>query len=152
MNQLRETLLDQEARLTNAQNRSEPNKRQDYQSLAPYQAAVAIEETMEHGDKMSFYRAYSHQASQLAKDFGITEMGARRMMRNAYQASEGKELLDWGKELDDKHYKPQIEAEKQQRSTQRESATDQKSQRIEQDSAITDAPLSQPSMNFDRSR
>ncbi len=157
MNQLRETLMEQEDKLLgtpkrNGQDGSTPEATiSERGKNTAYQAAAAIGELVEQGDKISFYRAYSHQAAQVAQDFGITEMGARRLMRDEFQATESQELLDWGKELDKQFYKPQIDAEKKQRSAERnktktqdgpENAPEQQAQIVED----------QPAMSFDRSR
>ena len=116
-----------------------------------YQAAAAIGEIVENGDKMTFYRAYSHQVAQLAQDFGITEMGARRVMRDEFKATEGDELLGWGKELDNKFYKPQIEAEKSKRSKERSNDQSDKNQASRAQQSAESA-ASQRDMSFDRER
>ena len=166
MNQMRENLIEQEDKLLGKPVR--PNGKDDEasKSVEPtmsdagrnsvYQATTAIGEMVESGDKMTFYRAYSHQAAQLAQDFGITEMGARRVMRNEFKAVENQELLDWGKELDNTFYKPQIEAEKAQRSKQTSAdktkdKTKDKSERGNEQS-VGEHGDGQADMSFDRSR
>lgn len=81
-----------------------------------YQAAVETGQLVEQGTKMTFHRALSHEAALLAHDLGITHNGAKKLMAESFKEIEGRELRDWGKELDEKYYRPQIAAEKKQRS------------------------------------
>ena len=103
MNQMRENLVEREQSLS------------DDQRQQAYQAACDIAPMMEQGDKMAFHRACSTQAQKLAEEFGITDAAARRTMSEEFKAAEGIELYDWGKELDEQFYRPQIEAEKAER-------------------------------------
>jgi len=68
---------------------------------------------------MPFHRAYAHQARELAIELKITETGAKKLMKEEFKNIEGKELYDVCKELEEKYYRPQIEAEKQQREEAR---------------------------------
>lgn len=45
-------------------------------------------------------------------------------MREEFAAAEESELIDWGKELDETVYRPQIDAEKTERTAAREEAPD----------------------------
>lgn len=110
MNQMREELAKREETITD-----------DYRAQA-YTRASAIGDLMENGVKLSFHRAYAHQAQQLAEQIGVTDACAKRLMREEFTAAEGSELFDWGKELDETVYRPQIEAEKQARTEEREPA------------------------------
>lgn len=103
MNQMREDLAKNAENLT------------DGQRQRCYDAACDIADMMEKGDKLTFHRACSHQAQQLATEFNITASAARRTMSEEFKAAEGIELYDWGKELDEQFYRPQIEAEKAER-------------------------------------
>lgn len=110
MNQMREELAKREETITD-----------DHRAQA-YTRASAIGDLMENGVKLSFNRAYAHQAQQLAEQIGVTDACAKRLMREEFTAAEGSELYDWGKELDETVYRPQIEAERQERAETREPA------------------------------
>jgi len=88
------------------------------------------------GDKMSFHRAYDSKAGELAGELGITNNGAKKLMTETFRQEAGSELYDWGKGLEEKYYRPQIEAEKQQRELARESA-----QEYGQDDLLSEKPV-----------
>lgn len=100
MNQIREELADREDKLTPKQK----SMARDY--------AKAVGEMIKDGDKINFNRAFAHQAQQLAGELNITDAGAKRLMKDEFKAAEGKELYDWGKEMETQFYRPQVEAEK----------------------------------------
>lgn len=100
MNQLREELVKREEAIT------------DEHRAQAYARACEIGDMMENGVKLSFHRAYAHQAQQLAGEIGMTDTCAKRLMREEFAAAESSELHDWGKELDERFYRPQIDAEK----------------------------------------
>lgn len=100
MNQMREDLAAREDRLT------------DKQKSAAFDYAIAVGTMIETGEKMSFNRAFAHQGQVLAEELGITDVGAKRLMKDEFKAAQGTEFYDWGKDLEDKYYRPQIEAEK----------------------------------------
>ena len=87
----------------------------DEQRQTGYQRACEIGTLVENGTKMSFNRAVGDQAKYLAMELGITDTGAKNLMTEEFRAAEGIELFEWGRELDEKYFKPQIEAEKQER-------------------------------------
>lgn len=116
MNQMREALVEREGAVT------------DNQRAQAYSRACAIGDLMETGIKLTFNRAYSHQAQQLGVEIEVTDACAKRLMREEFVAAEGSELIDWGKELDEKFYRPQIDAEKNERSATREEPADRKRQ------------------------
>ncbi|MFG1342232.1 hypothetical protein [Xanthobacter autotrophicus] len=76
-----------------------------------YEYAAAVGPMIEEGTRITFNRAFAHQAQQLAGELGITDVGARRLMKEEFKAAEARELQDWGKELEEKFYRPQIEAD-----------------------------------------
>ncbi len=80
-----------------------------------YQSACDIGNLMESGDKLTFHRVFASQAQNLAREFGITDIAAKRIMSDEFTQTEGSKLYDWGKELDGQFFRPQIDAEKQQR-------------------------------------
>jgi hypothetical protein len=108
MNQMREELVQREEKLTVTQKK------------VAYDYAVGVGDMIETGTKISFQRAFSHQGQALGGELGITDAGAKRLMREEFKAVENAELYDWGKELEEKFYRPQIEAERQKAGTKDE--------------------------------
>jgi len=90
------------------------------------QGCQRIVKRMESGDKMTFHRAYAEQAHRLATQFDITESGAKRLMNHVYRETEGRELVDHGKELEATYYRPQIEAEKAARLSAKQQGSEAK--------------------------
>jgi len=72
MNQLRETLAEREEKLP-------PQSK----TLA-VDYARAVGPMVRDGDKISFNRAYAHQAQRFAGEIGITDTGAKRLMREEF--------------------------------------------------------------------
>ena len=110
MNQMREALMENEQKLFDRENNPAEAERQK-----AYMAANAIGKMVEEGTKMSFNRVYAYEASQLATELNITDIGAKKFIAETFEETENTKLHEWGKELDEKYYRPQIEAEKQQR-------------------------------------
>lgn len=110
MNQMRETLMENEQKLFDRENNPAEAQRQK-----AYMAANAIGKMVEEGTKMTFGRARAYEASQLATELNISDIGAEKFIGEVFKETENAEFSDWGKELDDKFYRPQIDAEKQQR-------------------------------------
>ena len=90
------------------------------QRQGAYQYAVDIGAIMESGNKLSFNRTFAHQAQSLGQELGVTDAYAKSLMIEEFRAVENAELFDWGKELDEQFYRPQIEAEKAEREAQRD--------------------------------
>lgn len=133
MNQMREELMEREKTM--------PRDARD----KAYQYAADIGDMVRDGNKMSFFRAQAHQAEMLAREFRITDAGARGIMAEAFKAAEGRELADWGKELDDQHYRPQIEAEKAEREkTSRSKGEAESPARSDADSSPSRGSYHQP--------
>jgi len=109
MNELRTSLMENAEKLT------------DEQRQTGYQYASDIGPMMESGNKISFNRAAAHQAQEMAREFGITDNAARSIMAEEFEAVEGQSLWEWGKELDEHLFKPQIEAEMQERGSVQQS-------------------------------
>lgn len=105
MNEMREALLEREEKLTAGQRK------------AAYNYASGVGEMIESGRKISFHRAFTHQAQALATELGITDAGAKRLMKEEFSAASGKDLYEHGKAVEEKFYRPQIEAEKQKAET-----------------------------------
>lgn len=114
MNQMREELIERENNLT-----------QEEKSAA-YDYAIAVGDMIEKGDKISFNRAYAHQGELFGRSLKITDAGAKRLMKEAFKEVQGSEFYDWGKDIEERFYRPQIEAEAQQRN---EKAREQKNDR-----------------------
>lgn len=108
MNQMREDLAAREDKLI------------DREKSTAFENALAVGAMIETGEKMSFNRAFAHQGQMLAEDLGITDAGAKRLMKEEFKAAQGVDLYDWGKELEEKFYRPQIEAEKERSSDRTE--------------------------------
>ena len=107
MNQMRENLMQREDAV---------------RDIAHDQAlthARGIENLISEGDTMPFYKAYDRQSAKLANDLGITQAGAKTMMKEAYRKAEDRELYDTGKALEDKYHKPKVEAERAAREQER---------------------------------
>jgi len=79
--------------------------------------AYATLQQIEDGDKIPFYRAYAEQAALMAMELGITDVFAKKLMSEQFEAAEAREFYEEGKQFEDKFYRPQIEAEKRKRET-----------------------------------
>jgi hypothetical protein len=80
---------------------------------------------IKEGDTMPFYQAYDNRAVQLADELKITQSGAKMLMQEAFRVQEGRELYEWGKEVEKEFHTPKMEAEKQQREVQKTQAHSQ---------------------------
>ena len=107
MNQMREELLSRESNLPK-QARTEA-----------LEQARRIERLISEGETRPFYRAYDSAAHTLSEHLGITETGAKELMKTAYREAEGKELYETGKALEKAYHEPAREAAKQQRAPNR---------------------------------
>ncbi|XWN32081.1 MAG: hypothetical protein ROR55_02905 [Devosia sp.] len=108
MNQMREDIMKREDALT-------PEQKRRAESSPP-----EIEAIMRNGRLMTFNRAFSHAASELSKELQITEHGARSLIRDSFKERNGeRDIYDWGKELDEAFYRPQVEADRQARAARR---------------------------------
>jgi len=86
-------------------------------------AAHEIEPMMANGDKMTFNRAFAEKAQMVADEYGVRDNHAKKLMSDAFIAEQRAdgfddvlELRDWGKQLDEQYYRPQIEQEKEARA------------------------------------
>lgn len=100
MNDLRESLKERETTLELDETQTNLIKDKT-REIAPL---------IKEGEKMPFYRAYSTKAHELAEGFGITSAGAKRLMTHLFRQETEGELYDWGKGIEDKYYRPQMEA------------------------------------------
>lgn len=90
--------------------------------------AVETLNMIEHGDKIAFHRAYAHQAMLMATELSITDFAAKKMMSEQFEVQEGHEFYEVGKQVEDKFYTPQIEAEKRSRDGRNSSTYNRSSQ------------------------
>lgn len=105
MNEMREDLMAREESVE----LDEPTLAQVKENIS------AIHTMIKDGDKMSFNRGYHQQADDLASKLDITNAGAKRIMVEVFREEKQMELYDWGKSLEEKYYRPQIEAEAAER-------------------------------------
>lgn len=108
MNQMREELAEREAKLTVDQ------------KITAHEFASGVGNMIQHGDKISFNRAFAHQGEMLARELGITDAAAKRLMKEEFTVATDLDLYEWGKNLEDVYYHPQIDAERQQAEERRE--------------------------------
>jgi len=99
MNQMREGLADRETGLSRA----------DRDGAVNY--AQMIGPLISEGDTMPFYRAFDTVGGALAEKLNITEVGAKKLMKEAFQEAEGRDLYEVSKALEKEHHLPKREAE-----------------------------------------
>ena len=58
-----------------------------------------------------FYQAYDRAALTMAQEFGITQTGAKSLVKDAYAGMHGRDLYAAGKEAETLHHKPVRDAE-----------------------------------------
>lgn len=73
--------------------------------------ARTIPEMIKDGPTMPFHQAADRAGLAMARQHGITETGAKKMMAEAFEAAEGRALREVGKELEAQHHQPMREAE-----------------------------------------
>ncbi|MDJ0826436.1 MAG: hypothetical protein QNJ16_13100 [Rhodobacter sp.] len=73
--------------------------------------AGTVETLISDGDTMPFYKAFDAAAVDMARQHGITETGAKSMMKDAFQKARNRDLYETGKALEEQHHKPVREAE-----------------------------------------
>lgn len=79
-----------------------------------------IEPMMQDGTLLRFDRVLSHVSAQIAKELNVTELGITNVMADEFRAAnDGKDLNEWGKDLDKKIYQPQVEELKKAREAER---------------------------------
>lgn len=111
MNEMREELLTRQNNLPDT-SRSEA-----------LQQARRIEPMIRDGETMPFYRAYDAAACTLVDQLGITENGAKELMKSVYKEVEGHDLYETCKAVEKAHHEPvkqaSREAAKQERAADR---------------------------------
>lgn len=81
--------------------------------------ARRVEPLIREGETMPFYQAYDREGVALARKHGITETGAKSMMKEAYRDETGRSLYEDGKAAEKEHHLPRREAEKKERDAAR---------------------------------
>lgn len=114
MNQMREALMENEQKLFDRENNPAEAERQK-----AYMAANEVGRMVKEGNKISFHRASAQEAAQLATELNITDVGAKKFINEVFEDTENQKFREYGKELDEKYFRPQIEAEKQQRKQEK---------------------------------
>lgn len=71
--------------------------------------AHSVFEFIRQGETMPFYRAYDQAALNMAEEHGISEAGAKDMMKDAFAFHRNRELYDAAKETEKLYYKPERE-------------------------------------------
>ncbi len=79
-----------------------------------------LESLIRDGETMPFYKAFDHEAGQMARTFGITQIGAKNIMKKAYEEIEGQDLYKTGKDWEEKYHLPKREADRHAREAARE--------------------------------
>jgi len=100
MNQLRTRRMDREATL-----------RETGSEQALYHANRVLS-GIQDSPTMPFYQAYDQSAVAMAQRHGITETGAKSMMKEVFEATEGRDLYEAGKEMEEQHHKPVRDAQR----------------------------------------
>ncbi|WP_415402431.1 hypothetical protein [Tateyamaria sp. SN3-11] len=75
------------------------------------EAANAILPMIQEGATRPFYQAYDAAAVALSQDLGITQNGAKTMIKDAFKAQHGRDLYEAGKEVEEAYHKPVRAAE-----------------------------------------
>lgn len=99
MNQTREGLLAAEAALP------------DIAKTRALDCAEAIGELIRKAPTQPFYKAYDRAAVSLSAELKITQVAAKALMKDAYEAHHGRDLYEVGKALEKEHHLPVREAE-----------------------------------------
>jgi len=81
--------------------------------------ANRIKEIIEKGETKPFYRALDHAGYTLADHLGITETGAKNLMREVYREEYGRELYADGKAWEKEFHQPVRESARQAREAKR---------------------------------
>ncbi len=115
MNQLRENLK--------AREETPPEDLQNKALLHAHE----IKMRMAGGEKIAFHRSVAEEAQSLADELGVTDNHAKKLMVDAFAIQQGDEGLswkEWGAQLDETYYRPQIDAEKDAREAAKQKTKD----------------------------
>jgi hypothetical protein len=103
MNQQRQALMEREAKLP------------DTAKAEALRQAKRVKDIIVDGETKPFYRALDHAGYTLAEHLGITETGAKDLMRDAYREAEDRDLYEDGKAWEKEFHLPKRETERQAR-------------------------------------
>ena len=107
MNKTREALMEREAVVrSSAQDQALHHARQ-------------VGRMIQEGPTMPFYQAYDRAAVAMAQKHGVTETGAKSMMKEAFEAAENTSLYETGKALEERYHRPVREAQRTTRRSER---------------------------------
>ncbi len=120
LNKTREALLERDARV-----------REVGQDRALHHART-IEGMIKDGPTMPFYQALDKAAIAMARKHQITESGAKSMMKESFEAAEGKPLYDHGKDVEARYHAPVRKAERATRQAERGSQRSRTQNRVPQ--------------------
>lgn len=110
-NQHRLALLENEEKLFNrTENVKDGYEAKDELALA-LKAVQELANEIETGDKLSFRRLYGDKAAELGRMLSITAIGAKRLMKEAFESQNEQSIEDFGQELDERFYHPKVDAE-----------------------------------------
>jgi len=87
--------------------------------------ARSVCDMIQSGDTMPFYRAYDNAAVSMAEQHGITESGAKSLMKAAFRETEGRELYDVGQDLQKEFHEPKREAARLARTAKQDQKPEQ---------------------------
>ena len=85
-----------------------------------------IESLMKQGHKITFNRALAQKSGELGSELGVTDIRAKTLIRDEFEQNQKSKFYDWGRSLDEKYYRTQIQAEKQLRQQKAQSENFQK--------------------------
>ena len=74
---------------------------------------------IQEGETRPFYQAYDAAAVTLAGELGITQSGAKALVKDVFQAHHGRDLYGAGKEIEAAYHRPVREAEIAQRKAEK---------------------------------
>lgn len=87
--------------------------------------AETIGELIQAAPTQPFYQAYDHAAVALSRELKITQLSAKALMKDTYQAQHGRDLYEVGKELEAAYHRPVREAQIAERKAEQAQARDQ---------------------------
>ena len=114
MNQMRKDLMENEQKLFDRENNPAEAERQK-----AYMAANETGRMVREGTKISFHRAFAQEASQLATELNITDVGAKKLISEVFEETENQSFREYGRELEEQYFRPQITAEQKARQAEK---------------------------------
>lgn len=82
-------------------------------------SAETIGDLIREAPTQPFYQAHDRVAVTLARELGITQTCAKSLMKEAFEATHGRDLYAAGKELEEAYHRPVREAEIAQRKAEK---------------------------------